>query len=244
MAKLTPSQITDVYEEIGKMRVTLDADPNRGLQYVKERLTLCRAMQDRMAELTLKASRALSDVWQEALTVRMEHELAPSGPLKQRLRQLDGEKQDHDLLLKMIKMQGQLLARTSMDVRLLADLTKEQIKLGEINPHDAGLVEPLTPADLSPVEPVQPQLPTTEEAQQAAAELSQTIDAENLTGFFSGAEVKANGTPTPQFVETVDLGGPSGIMEGSAKPLPKTEAVNFDDLFGALNGEPVTAGPF
>lgn len=151
MPKLTPEEITAVYDEIGKMHVELSPDTNKGLQYVKERLTLCRAMQDRLAELTLRVNRALSDVMTEALALKMKNALAPDTPTQQRMQVVEGERQDHLLLTKMLRMQAQLLSRTSMDVRLLADLTKEQLKLGEIDPKDApGLVQETNLADLSP----------------------------------------------------------------------------------------------
>lgn len=229
MAKLTPAQVTEIYEEIGNMRVDLDADPNKGLQYVKERLTLCRAMQDRLGELQLKAHRSLSQVWQEALTLRMEHELTPSGPLKQRLRVVEAEKQDHDLLVKMIRAQMQLLSRTSMDVRLLADLTKEQLKLGEINPNDADLVKEVSVEDISPV--------SGNLASMSVAVVGAGADFDKLA-----AQVEPKNAPAQPGVETVDFNGPSGIMEDDQKPVPQTEpTVNFEDLFGDLHGE--TAAP-
>jgi hypothetical protein len=216
--QLTPAQITEVYEEIGTMRVVLDPDPNKGLQYVKERLTLCRAMQDRLGELLLKCSRALSDVLTEEIVVSAEIQLGGDvTTLRRRLSGIKQLKESHSTLFKMLKLQYTLLSRTSMDIRLLADLTKEQIKLGDIDPKDGGLVEEIQPGDLSPVDVVD------------LAPVEPTVD-----------ELPAN--------ESVTLGPPSAIIEemnavldAPQAPIPEppaTEPVtSLDELFGALHGK-------
>lgn len=219
MPKLTATEITDVYDELGRMFIELDANPNRGLQYVKERLTLCRAMRDRGGELLLRCSRALSEVMGEELALRLEYQLAPATPLEQRIMGVVGEKKDHQLLLTMVKAQVSILSRTSMDIRLLADLTKEQIKLGEIDPKDGpGLVTDVTTKELAdsiivPDPPPVPDPPVVE-----------------MTPMPFTSDLQPVSTLSPPS-DTI-----KGI-EGEAPPAQEAP-VDFDDLFGALNGQP------
>jgi hypothetical protein len=148
--KLTADQITAVYDELGTMRLDFDPNPNRGIQYVKERVALCKALRDRMGELLLKCSRAYADVLNEELVLKLENRLSPTTMLQQRIDVVGGEVQDHKLLVTMLKTQATLLSRTQMDIRLLASLTLEQIKLGEIDPKTAGIVQELAPTDVGP----------------------------------------------------------------------------------------------
>lgn len=221
------------------MHVPLDADATKGLQYVKERLMLVRAMQDRCNELRLKANRALSDVWQEHLIAKHEQTLKPSTDGKARVADIEGERMNHALLVSMVKAQSQLLSRTAMDIRLLSDLTKEQIRIGEIDPHVAGMVEEKTVADIA--------ASTTEVAPGTTVTGAAIIGKQPWPPEFGGSA----GTPTPpspskvQAIETVDLGGGSGIMEsGREQPLPRTDAVDLDSLFEDLNGQTVAGRPF
>jgi hypothetical protein len=214
--KLSTAEITEVYEEIGQMRVQLDPNPNRGLQYVKERLTLCRAMQDRLGELLLLCSRAYSDVLTEELSVKTDKQLNPPPPdttiVAQRLVRIAADKEEHATLVKMLKLQHTLLGRTSQDIRLLADLTKEQIKLGEIDPHEAGLVEHVPPEDLSPV----PHVPPVD----SSADQSSTLG------------------PPSAIIESMNTVVALPQFPGPDLPVMTTEPVtNYEELFGALNGK-------
>lgn len=217
--KLTAAEITGVYDEIGSMRVDLDPDPNRGLQYVKERLTLCRAMQDRLGELLLQSSRALSAVLSEELALKMEKQLATTDSDQERqqreirLTRVLSDKDEHATLLKMLRLQHTLLGRTSQDIRLLADLTKEQIKLGEIDPKEAGLVKDVPTEDLSPTPPV---VSSTTSAPSEDVTLSPPL------GIIEEMNVVVQ-TPVP-FPGLPVLAGPEPVTD-------------FDTLFGALNGE-------
>ena len=213
MAKLTSEEITAIYNELSTLRVPLDADATKGLEYVKERLMMTRAAQDRCNELMLKVNRALSDVWQEKLVASQQQTLQPTSEGKARVANLDGERQEHVLLASMVKMQGQLLSRTAQDIRLLADLTKEQIKLGEIDPHVAGKEEKVSVTDI--------------------------VD-------FAQDAVEAAQKPAPEpSAKTVDLSDQSGIIgEVREQPLPQTDAVDFESLFGDLNVQTPAGRPF
>jgi hypothetical protein len=196
--KLTPEEITQVYEELGQMLVPLDPDANRGLQYVKERLTTCRAMLDRLGELRLQCSQAHRAVASDLLAVRLKYRLTPSDVVLQQMDLVKGEREDHQLLLSVIRSHAAMLASTRVDIGKLADMTKEQIKLGEIDPKDApGLVQPV-----------------------AIEELAASM-------------------PSP----SVTLGPPSDIIEGIQDVQAPAEEgsdppVDFEDLFGVLNGKP------
>lgn len=139
---MQPDEIETTYEELGKMFIALDSSPEKGLTYIRERLTLARAMQDRVAELRLKVNRALSSVMEQHLIAQQVYEIQSTPDNKKKVKELEVLKHRHVMLTKMIVAQSQVLSRTAMDIRLLADLTKEQIKRGEIDPHEApGLVK-------------------------------------------------------------------------------------------------------
>jgi len=211
--KMTTAEITGVYDEIGRMRVDLDPNPNRGLQYVKERLTLCRAMQDRIGELTLQCNRALSEVLTEEIALKLEDQLASASvaatdQLAQRRSRVAAEKEAHTTLTKMLRMQGTLLSRTAMDIRLLADLTKEQIKLGEIDPAEAGLVEEVQPEAMSPVPPVA-----------SSSDTDVTLGPQSAIIEEMNTVVAAPQFPVPEL------------------PVLHEPVTNYEELFGALNGK-------
>lgn len=139
---MTPDEIGQVYGELEQMFVPLEMSPERGLTYIRERLTMVRAMADRVAEIRLKVSRALSTVLEDHLVAQQIHEVQPTPDSKRRVKELEILKQRHTMLTKMVAMQAQVLSRTSLDIRLLADITKEQIKRGEINPNETpGMVK-------------------------------------------------------------------------------------------------------
>lgn len=231
--KLTAEDVNAVYDEIGKMFVKVDADSTRGLQYCKERLTLCRAMQDRLNEVQLRVNRAVSDLWQEQLLRKVEHDLQPSAERKQYIAELELDKQQHQLLLKMITAKSQLLSRTSMDIRLLADLTKDQIKLGEIDPKESPeLISQVGPNredgdhEESTAAPFPyPELNIGDPDPFAAA------PAVAVPSPFQGSAArKAPGGETAAEFVSLDDPIPAVPDDGRVR-LPETAAVSFDDLF-------------
>jgi hypothetical protein len=205
--KMNAEARSKVYDEIGKLQLTLDPNPNRGLQYVKERLALCRAMQDRCGELMLLCSRALGDVLVEELVLKMEHRLSKTTASEQRVLSVMGEKEEHKVLVAMVKLTHTLLGRTASDIRLLADMTKEQLKLGEIDPKEAGLVKEVAVADLSDLLP--------------SAEVSPpTVEKQVIS------------EPESAILAVDESGGAEEVHEE-----PAEEPLNYEDLFGVLNGE-------
>lgn len=219
MPRLTSDEVKAIYDEIGQMHVKVDADASKGLAYVKERLTLCRAMQDRCNELHLKANRALSEVWSELLVRKAEHDLTPSAVAKQRINELEEDKQQHNLLIKMIRAQSSLLSRTSMDIRLLADLTKEQIKLGEIDPKDA-------PELISQVDP-----------KQALEDLT-GVAGHEAPSFYVPETADADRAVLPPFLAppppTLDSGATSTDLGFPQASGPVGETVSLDDPVPAV----------
>ncbi len=149
---MTSDEITQVYAELEQMFVPLDSSPERGMTYIKERLTMARAMADRVAEIRLRVHRALSVAMEDLLIAKQVQEIQPTPDHKQKVRQLEVLKQRHEMLSKMTNMQAQVLSRTTQDIRLLADITKDQIKRREINPDEApGLVHDVPATDLAGV---------------------------------------------------------------------------------------------
>lgn len=146
---MTDEDVELVYDELGRLFVEVKDEPERGLGYIRERLTLCRAMQDRAVELRLKVNRELSTTMDQLLRQQHLQDLAPTSQGKEQMSLLERQKQKLALLSKMIEAQATVLSRTAMDIRLLADLTKEQIKRGEIEP-PAELVREVPVNEISP----------------------------------------------------------------------------------------------
>lgn len=144
---LSSDEIERTYDELQTMFVEIDPRPELGLGYVRERVTFCRAMQDRLAEIRLRVNREWSETCERHLIARQTQEVAPSPEHKTRAAELKVAEQRHAMLAKMVAAQAQVLSRTAMDLRLLADITKEQIKSGEIDPKESpGLIADVTPA--------------------------------------------------------------------------------------------------
>lgn len=212
--------IQRAYDELAKMFVEVKPEPERGLAYISERLTLCRAMQDRVAELRLQANRALSVVMEQHLLLQHLHSVAPTPESKEKLNGLERQKQSLAMLAKMVAAQGQVLSRTAMDIRLLTDITKEQLKRGEINPNEApGLVKEESVGDMVP----------------ADAPVRQREKAAVPDNPFPGLGTAVADSK----VETVSLDAPvPASLDHEPMKLPETTAVSFDSLFDSLEKTP------
>jgi len=153
---MTKDEISGAYDELAKMFVELVNEPERGLPYIRERLVLCRVMQDRLGELRLTVNREQSVVMERLLTKQFLHELqATDAKGKQELEELERSKQALGYLTRAIKDQQQHLSRTAMDIRLLHEITKDQIKRGEIDPREVtGLIKETPVSELSPIQPL------------------------------------------------------------------------------------------
>lgn len=144
MEKLTDQQIEQTYEQLGKLHVTLENVPEKGLSYVKERLALCRAMQDQVQNLRLQTGQALSYVQTERIYVKHSIPLAQTDQekeqLKIKLREREQDCVSHGMLHRLVNATASVLAQTSRDIKLLGDVMIKQIKLGEmtdVNPADS-----------------------------------------------------------------------------------------------------------
>lgn len=237
---LTAEEITATYGELETMFVPLRPEPELGLDYIKERLALCRAMQDRLAELRLKTNQHLTDVLERSLKAKALLEVQSTPDMKNSARELEIVKQRHAMLVKMIGYQMQVLGRTAMDIRLLHDITKQQIQRGEINPHDspqiiqqvdpAEMVQEFSPSVIGPIEKQEP--PTQQEFQQAWEHM-----------FPTPTTVTSTVTSAVEGVVTFDTApAPAPKPEDRVK-LSDTNATSFEELFGGLDG-PHTANPF
>jgi hypothetical protein len=165
-----------------------------------------------------------------------------------------------------------VLGRTAMDIRLLADLTKQQIQRGEINPHDApGIVKDVDPVAmvLDRQEPL-----STEEHVQAIEQFVETHRPEEhvlairermgepvimdaRTPYKIEQAIEQFGTSAPDAAHRPE--GPfeypttSGTFENTVVPtkpddrvkLADTTAVDFDSLFAGVtpHGSP-NSNPF
>lgn len=262
---LTSEQIDDTYRELEKMFVALDPSPEKGLGYIRERLTLCRAMQDRAAEIRLKVNQQLTDVLQRHWVAQQTLEVQPTPENRLRVKQLDVDKQRHATLAKMVGAQLQVLGRTAMDIRLLTDITKEQMRRGEINPNEA----PELIKDI-PVEQMAETTGSVGYAVNVEQEASGDVPG-NLfqTGLaisqseplgpesFGGEDFPSEPRPETMRVveEVLTQRRPEGFVDFSAvvpgvppdddrKRVADTQAVSIDDLFRETTHGPSPTGIF
>ena len=147
MEKLTDQQIDQLYDQLGKLHVTLENVPEKGLSYIKERLALCRAMQDQAQNLRLTTGQALSYVQTQRIFVKHAIPLAQSDQEKEQLKiKLSEREQEcvsHGMLHRLVNATASALSQTARDIKLLGDVMIKQIKLGEmtdVNPADSPAV--------------------------------------------------------------------------------------------------------
>lgn len=140
---LTEQQILQTYELLDKMYVKLEAHPDRpmGLAYIKERATFCRATLDQVHDLRLKVGRAYSWVQEQLIYRKSALHLAGSDQEKEQLKiqiaELEAQKVSHATLNRLVQAQASVLNGANRDIRLLADVTLKQMKLGDIDPNEA-----------------------------------------------------------------------------------------------------------
>lgn len=250
---LTSDEIQAAYDELGKMYVKLDASPERGLGYIRDRLTLARAMQDRVGELRLKASIALTKVQEAQLVAQQLQLVDPSKETKAKIAELEVQKQRHAMLVKMIAVQAQLLSRTAMDIRLLKDLTTEQIKRGEIDPNESpGLVQPVSPADIAAgagTGTLGPPPITTEELIEGMnkmfPELTEPAGPDSFGGTDFPEPKAAEAIQTISGAQLTSFDAPTPVPDDDRVKLADTQATPIDALFEEMtHGSPAPGGPF
>lgn len=235
---LTTEEIEATYGELEKMFVSLDPRPELGLGYIRERLTLCRAMQDRASELRLKVNRELTDVFQRHWVAVQELEIKSTPEHKLRVRELDVVKNRHAMLAKMVGAQMQVLSRTAMDIRLLADITKQQLQRGEINPEEVpGLVKNVPVEALSPFPKVDPGTSPFPDGDTGAPvnPLLTGLTVPQSEPLGSGSTLQSLSRPEPTQLVGFDAPVPGVPAEDDRTRLAETQAVSIEDLFQELN---------
>lgn len=245
---LTSDEIQAAYDELSTMYVKLDASPERGLGYIRERLTLARAMQDRVGELRLKASCALTKVLEAQLLAQQMQLVEPSKANKDKIAKLEVQKQRHAMLVKMIAVQAQLLARTAMDIRLLKDLTTEQIKRGEIDPNESpGLVKAVTPADIAAGADVKAETTATmvEKMNQMFPELRDPMGPDSFGGTDYPEPKPVEDVKTISGGQLTSFDAPSPVPDDDRMKLADTKVTPIETLFEEMtHGSPAGDGPF
>ncbi len=156
---LTEPEIQQAYSLLEKMYVPLEESKTlQGLNYIRERLTLCRAMLDQCQDLRVRTMLAYSKV-QEQVIFNKSQLLQARGnaqlekQLKLKAMELEQQKVSHRTLSSMVAAQSAVLLQTQRDIKSLTDVMKVQLKLAEIggvDPHEAeeALVQQ---ADLSQI---------------------------------------------------------------------------------------------
>jgi hypothetical protein len=156
MPSLTDQEIQQTYNLLEKMYVPVEETQLQGMAYVKERLTLCRAMQDQCHDLRLKTLRAYSWVQEQLIytdsLLRVSVSDQQQTQLKQKVSELKQQKVSHATLSRLVGLQYAILVQTQRDIKALLDIIKSQIKLGEeggIDPHEAEqLIQQVSVADI------------------------------------------------------------------------------------------------
>lgn len=218
---LSETEIQDTYELLEKMYVPVEENKmHRGLGYVRDRLTLCRAMQDQAHDLVLKTGRAYSWVQEQLIYAKSATLLAGSDQEKDQLKikigELEQQKVSHNMLHTLVKRHTQILSGTQRDIKLLADVMQKQIKLAEEDSGSEVAEELMQPVDLSKVgyEIEDPNRQVgeyfdTSDAMQAAAKEIFAVDLEP-----GDVEEPKPQTPTPEEVAPL-------VPEPNTKPAPE-----------------------
>ena len=145
MRNLTEQEIQQTYDLLDKMYVPVEENQIlRGLTYIRERTMLCRAMQDQCHDLRLRTMRANSWVLEQLIFKKSLLLLAASDQEKKQLKvqvtELEQLKISHGILSRMVAAHLSVLNQTQRDIKVLGDVIKEQVKLGEaggVDPHEA-----------------------------------------------------------------------------------------------------------
>jgi hypothetical protein len=260
MRNLTEEEIEGTYDELEKMYVPIEARPDFGLPYARERLTICRAMQDRLQDLRLKTARAYSWVQEQLIFRKSQAQLAGSDQEKEQLKiqiaELEQLKLSHGTLSRMISAQSAVLTSTNRDIKTLTDVIIKQMRLnagGGIDPHDAdGADEPLIQTvDLAALG--QPPL------EDQAAQYFATSDQMQYAGSQGSDEDAGGGAPSvPQEREirepdTESLPAPNApaVPEPTSAPEPPPPPAaapvgtvgTIDDLAALFNAPLTSAAP-
>ena len=154
---LTDEEIQAIYELLDTMYVPVEEDRMvKGLDYIRDRVALCRAMQDQTHELVLKTGRALSWVLEQLIYNKSAAQVAETDQEREqaeiRVTEFEQWKASHAMVHTLVKRHGTLLNGTQRDIKLLADVMKQQIKLAEELGVDPTATEDVVqPVDLAAI---------------------------------------------------------------------------------------------
>lgn len=142
---LTKERISQLYSELETLSVPLEKNPQRGLQYLREKIVECRTMQDRAADMLIQVRKLHPAVRTAVRNYKgMLHLMEQLDPRRAEVNTSLSEVQDQDdeirYLVEVIKAKQSNLKMTSSDIRLLYSVVEQQLKLGEIQPGRQGEV--------------------------------------------------------------------------------------------------------
>lgn len=142
---LTKERISRLYEELETLSVPLEKNPQRGLQYLREKIVECRQKQDRVVDLLVQVRKLHPAVRTSVRNLKaMLHVLQPNDDRRPDVISQLSDVQDQDdeirYLVEVIHAKRTNLSMTSSDIRLLYSVVEQQLKLGEIQPGRQGEV--------------------------------------------------------------------------------------------------------
>lgn len=154
-------EVDRIYRELEAMVVPLDQTSERGPVYLKERLLVCRRMQDRVSGMLLKINQEFSRLKILCRALRASVALAGAGvqapALREELRTAEDDYDEVRYLAEAVEVKRANLRQTGSDIRLLAGIMAEGMRLGEVQPpKKLTPVRETTPFEIGPGEQIAP----------------------------------------------------------------------------------------
>lgn len=139
LLELTDQTISKIYAELETLSVHLEQNPQRGLQYLNDKILECRRAMDRCTDLLTQVRRLHPGIRTSVRNLKAQLRLVgTNAQLAAELNEQLSTSQDQDdeirYLVEVIKARLSNLTRTNSDIRLLWSVVELQIKLGEIQP--------------------------------------------------------------------------------------------------------------
>ena len=144
---MTQAEIQAIYQEIETMSVGLETQaPELGPLYYLERVQECRRAQDRVTDLTVKVTRALSEALAHLRAsnagVEIAQDLTTLTEFRTAAKLHDAEADDLRLLSKSLEVRRANLRQMASDVRLMCNLMEVQRGIGAPVPAQEAPVAP------------------------------------------------------------------------------------------------------
>ncbi len=189
-------RVLQIYMELETLAVPLQQDPQLGLNYLRERMIVCRSMQDRVSNILMEVNRDFGRIRQavrsQKAVLNLTNEANLQRPVRDRLDEFENEEDNLRYLMEAVKAKSSNLRMTSSDIRLLYGIVEQQIRLGEIQPGrhrptqqeqpiPVELSEVTTAIDLSPPLPVKP---LEEDPPPPLVLLAESDEMEDIENFF------------------------------------------------------------